>query len=75
MTLHATEVPKPRRAAFLALGLLVLAGTLLQGCREEEQDRILLFDKGHYIGKNVDGGKLDPAQIDELNKRAEKQWM
>ena len=67
---------KARKASgVMAAGLLLAAGFLLQGCREEEQGRILLFDKGHYIGKNVDGSKLDPAIVEKLNKRAEKQWM
>jgi len=59
----------------MAAGLLFAAGFLLQGCREEEQGRILLFDKGTYIGENVDGNKLAPATVEQLNKRAEKQWM
>lgn len=67
---------KTRKASsVMAVGLLLAAGFLLQGCREEEQGRILLFDKGTYIGKNVDGNKLDPATVEQLNKRAEKQWM
>ena len=67
---------KARKASgVMAVGLLLAAGFLLQGCREEEQDRILLFDKGTYIGKNLDGNKLDPASVEQLNKRAEKQWM
>lgn len=73
---NATRRGKVRKASgVMAAGLLLTAGFLLQGCREEEQGRILLFDKGHYIGKNVDGDKLDPATVDQLNKRAEKQWM
>lgn len=64
-----------RASGLMAVGLLLAAGFLLQGCREEEQGRILLFDKGNYIGEIVDGKKLDPATIEQLNKRAEKQWM
>ena len=67
---------KARKASgVMAVGLLLAAGFLLQGCREEEQGRILLFDKGTDIGKVVDGKKLDPATVEQLNKRAEKQWM
>ena len=64
-----------RASSLMAVGLLLTAGFLLQGCREEEQGRILLFDKGNYIGKKVDGDRLDPAVIEQLNTRAEKQWM
>lgn len=64
-----------RVSGLMAVSLLLVAGFLLQGCREEEQGRILLFDKGNYIGKVVDGEKLDPSTVEQLNKRAEKQWM
>ena len=64
--------PARRHGTLFALGLLVLAGSLLQGCREEEQGRTLLFDKGNYIGKQADD-KLDPSAIEALAKRAGKQ--
>jgi hypothetical protein len=52
----------------LALAGLVLA---LQACREDEQGRPLLPDKGSYQGP-VDQ-KLDQDQIDALRKRAAEQ--
>ena len=62
-----------RSSGLMAAGLVLAAGVLLQGCREEEQGRILLFDKGRYIGEVVDGAKLPAATVEQLNERAEKQ--
>ncbi|MGF1561888.1 MAG: hypothetical protein ACFB3T_06890, partial [Geminicoccaceae bacterium] len=41
------------RVAFARIGLVVAAAVLLSlaGCREEEQDRPLLYDKGNYQGQ------------------------
>lgn len=52
----------------LAMAGLVLA---LQACREDEQDRPLVPDKGTYHGP-VDQ-KLDQDQIDALRQRADEQ--
>lgn len=38
------------RTAFLAVGALA-ASIVLSGCREDEKDRPLAYDKGHYAGK------------------------
>jgi hypothetical protein len=46
-------------------------GLLLQGCREGEQDRPLLYDKGTYLGET--GQPLDPQQVEELRSRAQNQ--
>ena len=50
-----------------ALGL----GLLLQGCREDEQDRVLLYDKGTYLGPG--DPPLEAQQVDELRYRAQNQ--
>ena len=48
-----------------------LASLLLQGCREEEQDRPLLYDKGSYLGEP--GPPLDERQVEQLRSRARNQ--
>ncbi len=58
--------------------LLVLFGALalsggLQGCREEEQNRIFLHEKGVYQGR--EDAPLTPEQVDELRYRAGYQRM
>ena len=35
----------------LVLGCAVAVIATLGGCREDEQDRVLIFDKGKYAGK------------------------
>ncbi len=35
----------------VVLGCVVAAGVLLGACRENEQDRVLLYQKGNYLGK------------------------
>jgi hypothetical protein len=53
--------------------LLAVLGAvlLLQGCREDEQDRPLLYDKGTYLGEKEP--PLDVQQVDELRFRAQNQ--
>lgn len=46
---------------------VVLASLALPGCREEEQDRILLFEKGTYLGPADQA--LNQAQADDLRRR------
>lgn len=55
------------------LWLLVLLGALLlvQGCREDEQDLILLHEPGVYQGEPDPG--LSQEQVDELRGRARRQ--
>lgn len=55
----------------LALCCFTVIGLALQGCREEEQDRILYFDKGHYLGTQDEG--LTDSQVDALRSRARDQ--
>jgi hypothetical protein len=40
-----------RPSALIAIAIVV-AGALV-GCRDEEQGRVLVFDKGHYAGTPV----------------------
>jgi hypothetical protein len=56
-----------------ALGLLALIGALaaLQGCREDEQDRVLFHEPGVYKGEPDPA--LSEAQVDELRQRARQQ--
>ena len=51
----------------LVLGGVVLASLALPGCREEEQDRILLFEKGTYLGPADQ--TLNQEQVDDLRQR------
>jgi hypothetical protein len=46
-------------------------GLLLQGCREDEQNRTLLYDKGSYLGQAEPA--LEAQQVDELRYRAQSQ--
>jgi hypothetical protein len=52
------------------LGALGVA-LLLQACREDEQERPLFYDKGHY------SGPIDPPlgaqQVEQLRQRAQNQ--
>lgn len=61
-----------RRSLLVGLCALV-AGAALQGCRKEEQDRVLFFDKGTYLGKPDE--PLTDQQIDALRRRASDQVM
>ncbi len=42
---------RKRRGLFHAMGGLLVLAAALGGCREEEQGRILIFNKGDYAGK------------------------
>lgn len=57
-----------RSVRLIAVLLLIAGGFTLQGCREGEQDRILSFEKGKYLGKPDQ--KLSAAQRDQLRQRA-----
>jgi hypothetical protein len=58
-----------------AIGIWLLgalaAGLLLQSCREEEQNRPLLYDKGSYLGEP--GPPLEEQQVEQLRYRARNQ--
>lgn len=59
----------PNLGRCLVLGVLVVAA--LAGCREEEQGRVLLYDKGHYLGKKDQ--PLSAETLSELRQRGLKQ--
>ncbi len=59
----------------VVLGCVVAVGVLLGACRENEQDRVLVYQKGNYLGKPdtaVSEGALRAlsAQIQRQNERA-----
>jgi len=59
----------------VVLGCLMAAGVLLGACRENEQDRVLVYQKGNYLGKPdtaVSEGALRAlsARIQRQNERA-----
>jgi len=64
-----------RTAARRAMVILALAGLALmvQACREDEQDRPFVYDKGTYGGPADE--KLEQDQIDALRQRAAGQRM
>jgi hypothetical protein len=53
------------------LGCLLVAGLAISGCRKEEQNRTLEFEKGTYLG-NPDQSLTD-EQLTELRHRANAQ--
>ena len=59
-----------KRWVYLASCLLA-GGLALTGCRSEEQNRIIRFEKGTYLGKPDQ--KLNDEQINELRFRARNQ--
>jgi hypothetical protein len=54
------------RAALVAAA--ALSAIVLQGCREEEQGRILYFEKGEYLGKA--DSELPEQTVEVLRQRA-----
>jgi len=54
-----------------ALRLLALLGVALavQSCREDEQDRVLMYEPGTYLGQPDE--PLDQEQVDALRQRAD----
>ncbi|WP_193173969.1 hypothetical protein [Nisaea nitritireducens] len=52
-----------------ALAVLVLA--LLGGCRETEQDRVLLYKKGTYLGQSDQ--HLSDETLSEIRNRGRRQ--
>ncbi len=52
------------------LGVLVV-GLAATGCREDEQNRPLLYDKGTYLGQP--DPPLDEQAVEELRYRARNQ--
>lgn len=52
-------------------GCLVLAALAISGCRKEEQNRPLQFEKGTYLGQQDQ--TLSEDQLRELRQRANAQ--
>jgi hypothetical protein len=50
-------------------GGLLLCGLVLMGCREDEQDRLITFEKGRYPGE-VERTTATPEAVQALNERA-----
>lgn len=52
------------------LGVLLLftAGIALQGCRNDEQNRVIFYESGKYQGKPDQ--QLSDAQLERLRQRA-----
>jgi hypothetical protein len=59
------------RSGRVAIASVLLIGIALAGCREEEQDRVLLYDKGIYLGEPDTA--LTEQQVDALRQRATNQ--
>jgi hypothetical protein len=58
----------------LLIGFCCLAaGLALQGCRDDEQGRILYFEKGNYLGHPDQA--LTEDQLRTLRQRASRQGM
>ena len=57
--------------ARLFVGGLVLASLAVTGCREDEQNRVLLFEKGTYLGRPDQA--LSEQQADLLRQRGSGQ--
>ncbi len=55
----------------LLLVCLLIAGLAIGGCRKEEQNRTLMFEKGTYLGQSDQ--KLTDEQLRELQQRANGQ--
>ncbi len=55
------------------LWLIMITGVALaaQGCREDELDRVLMYEPGVYKGQPDQS--LEQAQVDELRYRARQQ--
>ena len=56
---------------FITIAALLAAMTVVASCRKEEQGRILVYEKGTYLGKPDQ--KLTDAQEQELRFRARNQ--
>jgi len=59
----------------VVLGCVVAVGVLLGACRENEQDRVLVYQKGNYLGKpdtavSEGARRALSARIQRQNERA-----
>jgi hypothetical protein len=64
-------IDPPRARQWVRVGLVCLAVLVAQGCREEEQGRVLLFEKGSYLGQPDE--KLKAQDEETLRQRAASQ--
>ncbi len=62
-----SKTTRPWRAVIIGGAVAAALG----GCRESEQDRVLLFQKGKYLGKPDEA--LPSETVDELRLRAQQQ--
>ena len=60
-----------RTAAWIGLLGALGAALLLQACRDDEQNRPLLYDKGSYSGAAEPA--LEAGQVEQLRARAQNQ--
>ena len=60
-----------RRMKVAAVLPLLASAMVLVGCDENEQSRVLRYEKGVYLGKPDD--KLNEGTVDELRQRARLQ--
>jgi hypothetical protein len=60
-----------RTATWIWLLGALAASLFLQSCREDEQNRPLLYNKGTYLGEP--GPPLDQQQVEQLRYRARSQ--
>ncbi len=61
-------MPHKRWALCLAV---IFAGFLVSACDEAEQDRVLRYEKGTYLGPP--DSELSAGQVKELRQRATRQ--
>jgi len=54
-----------------ALAALTAAGLVLAACDPEEQDRVLLYEKGTYLGQPDE--EISPEVREALRERARRQ--
>ncbi len=59
-----------KNTSFALVGLALIAG-LTTGCREEEQDRVLLLEPGVYKGQ--EDNALSEENMEQLRSRAQNQ--
>lgn len=60
-----------RTTTALVMLALLIAGAGLSGCREDEQGRVLLYEKGTYLGEPDD--PLEKDKVRALRSRARRQ--
>ncbi|MBO6562179.1 MAG: hypothetical protein JJ959_16665 [Nisaea sp.] len=62
---------RARPVVFRGLALAALVMVLLAGCRESEQDRVLLYKKGTYLGAKDQS--LSEEALTEIRERGRLQ--